>query len=340
MDPHKTRQLHELRDRLERSKWDRLTDLTSRGMLQLIPGGALFDAWTSGYEETKELEEALTLIISSLQEITDEHPSGEQLRILDRSLSHYLMTFERVFLSQFEISNTLHTEILGVLRDAFPPGRISSPLLILVSGPSASGKDAILQSVVMRLRARGVDCDHLLKYTTRSRRQGEVESVYYLPYQKYLSEADFDSLEAQGEIILSYRKYGNRYGFSKSSLAESGSHNVPCFCILSHFPHVAEAVPNLRRDGIRILPVLVNAPPEVCRRRMHNRNLPPREVQTRLAEMEADCSYISSNEKTISALYSLQIHNDDDQGFNKACTQLYRFVWDTLRNAWAPLSQG
>jgi hypothetical protein len=64
---------------------------------------------------------------------------------------------------------------------------------------------------------------------------------------------------------------------------------------------------------------------------MYGRNLPAKEVQIRIAEMESDCAYIEANASDLAYTYSFQVVNDDDHSFNDSANDVYKFVWDLLK---------
>ncbi len=75
-------------------------------------------------------------------------------------------------------------------------------LLIVLSGPSGSGKD----SVLAQLKERGLNMKQSISMTTRAMRQGEKDGVdYYFTdvatFEKYIEEGYF----------LEYVKYGDNY---------------------------------------------------------------------------------------------------------------------------------
>ena len=82
--------------------------------------------------------------------------------------------------------------------------------LVVVSGPSGSGKD----TVVSRLMARHPEIEISVSATTRDKRPGEAEGVNYY----YLTVPAFEQKIADGEI-LEYTQYcGNYYGTPKSEV--------------------------------------------------------------------------------------------------------------------------
>lgn len=86
----------------------------------------------------------------------------------------------------------------------------SSPLLVVVSGPSGVGKDATLK----RLQARNMPFHFLVTTTTRPRRPTEVEGVDYY----FASKQEFHAKLERGEFLEHANVYGNLYGNSKRDI--------------------------------------------------------------------------------------------------------------------------
>jgi len=80
--------------------------------------------------------------------------------------------------------------------------RQAAPLLIVISGPSGVGKDAVLR----RMKERGLPFHFVVTATTRARRPNEVEGQDYI----FVSRQDFDAMVERGEMLehaLVYRDY-------------------------------------------------------------------------------------------------------------------------------------
>ena len=98
---------------------------------------------------------------------------------------------------------------------AFPAGRAGEgPLLIVVSGPSGVGKDAVLD----RLRERGFTGHIAVTATTRPPRESTVEVD---PHLSILSVQDFDRLLAEDGLLEHAQVYGHRYGVPKQPVKEA-----------------------------------------------------------------------------------------------------------------------
>ncbi len=100
-------------------------------------------------------------------------------------------------------------------RGAGVPSHILNPqpLLVVISGPSGVGKDAVLR----RMRERGYPFHFVVTATTRPRRLGETHGVDYL----FISEEEYDRLLAAGEFLEHATVYGYRYGVPRQQIREA-----------------------------------------------------------------------------------------------------------------------
>ena len=90
------------------------------------------------------------------------------------------------------------------------------PLLLVVSGPSGVGKDALLA----RIRERDPSGDGFavpVTMTTRAPRDGEVDGVDYL----FVSVEEFQRQLDAGELLEHAQVYGSLYGVPRSQLREA-----------------------------------------------------------------------------------------------------------------------
>lgn len=91
------------------------------------------------------------------------------------------------------------------------PYRSPPPLLVVISGPSAVGKDALL----MKLRELNLPLHFAVTATTRPRRDDEVEGQHYY----FLSDAEYDRLLQEGEFLEHATVYGTyRYGVPRTPI--------------------------------------------------------------------------------------------------------------------------
>ncbi len=89
-----------------------------------------------------------------------------------------------------------------------------TPLLVVISGPSGVGKDAVLS----RLRERGVPAHFTVTATTRPQREVNPDDYEFL---RFLSEAEFDRLLAEDGLLEHAQVYGYRYGVPKAQVKEA-----------------------------------------------------------------------------------------------------------------------
>lgn len=92
-------------------------------------------------------------------------------------------------------------------------GSGSNPLLIVLSGPSGVGKDAVLNG----MRRRGGPLHYAVTATTRPRRPGEKDGVNY----HFISKAEFEKMIEKNELVEWANVYGNLYGVPKWELQQA-----------------------------------------------------------------------------------------------------------------------
>ncbi len=89
-------------------------------------------------------------------------------------------------------------------------GQPQSPLLIVLSGPSGVGKDAVLT----RLRESGYPLRYITTLTTRLQRPNEEDGFDYL----FVSEAKFREMLDGNALMESANVYGNWYGVPRAAV--------------------------------------------------------------------------------------------------------------------------
>ena len=93
------------------------------------------------------------------------------------------------------------------------PEQTTSPLLVVLSGPSGVGKDAVLT----RMREKKAPYHFAVTATTRIKRPGETDGLHYI----FLTPTKFDQMVEQGNFLEWAQVYGNRYGLPKSQVLEA-----------------------------------------------------------------------------------------------------------------------
>jgi len=85
-----------------------------------------------------------------------------------------------------------------------------TPVLIVLSGPSGVGKDAMLN----KMRLMALPIHFTVTATTRQKRQNETEGVDY----HFLARETFEEMIKRGEFLEYANVYGNWYGVPKAQV--------------------------------------------------------------------------------------------------------------------------
>lgn len=91
--------------------------------------------------------------------------------------------------------------------------RVTQPLLVVLSGPSGAGKDAVLNL----MRELGYPFEYITTVTTRPRRAGEKDNVDY----RFISAESFQEMVEHGELLEWANVYGNWYGVPREPLKQA-----------------------------------------------------------------------------------------------------------------------
>jgi len=96
--------------------------------------------------------------------------------------------------------------------------RSSQPLLVVLSGPSGVGKDAVLA----RMRRLGRPFHYVVTATTRPKRAREKNGVDY----HFLSQKEFQQMVDKNQFLEWANVYGNYYGVPKDEITSALSKGV------------------------------------------------------------------------------------------------------------------
>lgn len=88
-----------------------------------------------------------------------------------------------------------------------------NPLVMVVSGPSAAGKDALIAG----LRSRHESMHFVVSATSRCARPGERHGVDYY----FISREEFEARLGQGEFLENAQVYGDRYGVLRRQVTDA-----------------------------------------------------------------------------------------------------------------------
>ncbi len=96
------------------------------------------------------------------------------------------------------------------VEDEQPLGTTDPPLIVVLSGPSGVGKDAVIQ----RMIEQGLPVVMPVTMTTRPPRDGEQDGVHYV----FVDLEEFERQVAAGELLEHAVVYENRYGVPRSQV--------------------------------------------------------------------------------------------------------------------------
>jgi len=99
-------------------------------------------------------------------------------------------------------------------NESKPPVTLSTkPLLIILSGPSGVGKDAVL----LRMKRQGYPLEYIITVTTRPQRTKERNNVDY----NFVSKARFEEMIKRRGLLEWANVYSNWYGVPKQPVKQA-----------------------------------------------------------------------------------------------------------------------
>ena len=90
---------------------------------------------------------------------------------------------------------------------------IASPLLVILSGPSGVGKDAVLA----RMKQTKLSLHYVVTLTTRLKRPNETDNVDY----RFVCRGEFEALRQKEQLLESANVYGNWYGVPRQDVEQA-----------------------------------------------------------------------------------------------------------------------
>ena len=140
---------------------------------------------------------------------------------------------------------------------------MKNPLLIVLTGKTASGKDTIASKLPNFKR--------VITTTSRSPRRSEINGKDYL----FLTKQEFENKIKQGEFFEYVTYGGNLYGTFKKELEQSGD------LLWRIDPSRAGQIKNVLQDA---LVIYITCDDEVILQRLKKRGLKDTEIQKRMSD--------------------------------------------------------
>jgi guanylate kinase len=159
----------------------------------------------------------------------------------------------------------------------------SNPLVIVISGPSGVGKDAILN----RMKERKYPFKYVITLTTRGQRAGEINQVDY----HFVSLDDFQKLLNNAGLLESAQVYGNWYGVPKGPVKEALAEGLDT--IIKVDVQGAANIKNILPDAVLIF-ILPPSIEELSQRLCQRRTESAEDLSLRLKTAEKEIDQISS----------------------------------------------
>jgi guanylate kinase len=165
---------------------------------------------------------------------------------------------------------------------------IARPLLVVLSGPSAAGKDSVLDE----LERRGRKFHRVVTATTRPPRANELDGVDY----HFVTHDDFDKLVADDGLLEHATVYGESYGVPKQQVLDKLAEGLDVYVRTD--VQGAATIKKLMPQAVRIF----IAPPSLdeMERRIRARNTDDEaRIQRRLATARSEMARAGEFEHTI-----------------------------------------
>ncbi len=169
--------------------------------------------------------------------------------------------------------------------------RTQRPLLVVLSGPSGAGKDAVLDE----LARRGMRFHRVVTCTTRAPRPGEKDGVDYF----FITREEFERLIAEDGLLEHAEVYGERYGVPKRQVLDALAAGLDVF--IRTDVQGAATIKRLMPEAVRIFiapPSLAELEARIRARGADGEAQIERRLATARAEMEraGEFEYVVVNE--------------------------------------------
>jgi len=155
------------------------------------------------------------------------------------------------------------------------------PLLVVISGPSGVGKDTVVQ----RLKERGLPFQFVVTATSRPKRPDEVHSVDYFFY----SEQEFLDLLKRGELLEHAIVYNEHKGVPKQQVREAMASGLDV--VMRVDVQGAKTIKQLAPEAVLIF-LMASDEEELARRLRQRRTESEDMLQTRLQTAREELGYL------------------------------------------------
>jgi guanylate kinase len=159
--------------------------------------------------------------------------------------------------------------------------RSTQPLLVVISGPSGVGKDAVIQC----MKARDLPFDFVVTATSRPQREGEVEGHDYF----FVTPEAFQGMIDNDELLEHALVYGDHKGIPKQQVREALASGKDV--VMRVDVQGARTIRSLIPDALLIF-LGTQTEQELIERLKRRRTESEEELQVRIATMKRELKYL------------------------------------------------
>jgi len=200
-----------------------------------------------------------------------------------------------------------------------------SKCLFVLSGPSAAGKDVIINRLIHKLESRARLATNLSRYTTRPRRLDDVSDIPF----NYLSEADFHSKVEQKEIGCIHTSLGYWYGCD-NNFSEVSPAGTALFYSMRVYSILPEIKKQAEQRGMNVRNILLKADEESIRSRILMRSSDMKDKLRRIKQSLEDISWLKSNPDFATGFFDITIDNSDMSRLSETVCRIDQYIENTF----------
>lgn len=191
---------------------------------------------------------------------------------------------------------------------------MESGVIVVLSGPSAVGKDQMAMNCIDNLESCDISAECLTKHGTRRTKPGEKPvNATHLDRTTYYSHKTLQDMRRSPEVFYTYQKYQHWYGFSSNQLNKETQPESPqiLFIVFGAVQKHKEFLLHLKRETTRkILSTLLTAEEQTLwLRQMIRTFFTNTERMIRIAEMRKDIDYIERHKEELLSQFDLVLDN-------------------------------
>ncbi len=180
-------------------------------------------------------------------------------------------------------------------------------MVITLSGVTGSGK-----SYYKKLLQDKLNLDNQIIYTTRPIRKGEINGVDKF----FVTDEEFDKLEASKKIIVTFEYLGYRYGYESSKIKSN-----TCSIIELHY----KIIYKLKQETNKVFSIyIIPNNIETAKSNLKARKLEKNQEDLRLKEIEEQAKEFAEN-KDLQKQFDYIFYNNYDE---KSTKELIRVLKD------------